>query len=243
MKQTKNWILNGLLAVMLAGIASCAPSYDAASSTNLHRGMVAYGGGDYVTAFAEWTPIAEAGDSIAQYFIGEMYSEGKGVAQNYSEAAKWYRLSAEGGYSGAQFGLGLMYATGNGVAHNDAEAVKWWRRAAEAGRADAQYFLGQMYAEGRGVEQNDAIAVKLYRLAAEAGSAYAQNELGMMYAEGWGVPQDERIAYVWFNLAVKQGLEQSTENRNRMTKNMTAAQLIEAQEMLRQCIARRYKGC
>ena len=71
MKQVKNWILGGLLAVVLAGIASCAPSYDTASSTNLHRGMVAYGAGDYATAFAEWTPIAEAGDSIAQYFLGK----------------------------------------------------------------------------------------------------------------------------------------------------------------------------
>ena len=72
---------------------------------------------------------------------------------------------------------------------------------------------------------------------------YIKNWILGMYAKGWSVSQDERIAYAWFNLAVKQGLEQSTENRNRMTKRMTAAQLIETQKMLSQCIARNYKDC
>ena len=174
MKQTKNWILGGLLAVVLAGVVSCAPSYDTASSTNLHRGMIAYGGGDYATAFAEWTPIAEAGDITAQYFLGEMHHNGKGVPQDYAEAALWYHRSAEGGYSGAQLGLGAMYANGNGVAQDDAEAVKWWRLAAKKGHHDAQYFLGIMYANGNGVPQDYRLAYMWWDIAADGGHKVAE---------------------------------------------------------------------
>ena len=38
---------------------------------------------------------AEQGDAEAQFNLGEMYNEGKGVPLDYNEATKWYRLSAE----------------------------------------------------------------------------------------------------------------------------------------------------
>ena len=36
-----------------------------------------------------------------------MYANGEGVAQDYEEAVKWYRLAAEQGDTQAQSGLGL----------------------------------------------------------------------------------------------------------------------------------------
>jgi TPR repeat protein len=44
-----------------------------------------------------------------------MYDEGKGVAQDFSEAVKWYRLAAAQGIAAAQSNLGLMFGRGKGV--------------------------------------------------------------------------------------------------------------------------------
>ena len=45
----------------------------------------------------------------AQYNLGSMYYNGRGVLQDYEEAVFWYRLSAEQGDAYAQRNLGLMY--------------------------------------------------------------------------------------------------------------------------------------
>ena len=59
-----------------------------------------------------------------------MYFDGRGVPQNDSEAAKWYRMAAEQGLAAAQGNLGWMYLHGRGVPQSDTEAVKWYRMAA-----------------------------------------------------------------------------------------------------------------
>jgi uncharacterized protein len=71
-----------------------------------------------------------------------MYAQGHGVAQDYKEAMKWYRLAADQGFAKAQFNLGDIYDQGHGVAQDYKEAVKWYQLAAEQGLADAQYNLG-----------------------------------------------------------------------------------------------------
>jgi TPR repeat protein len=44
-----------------------------------------------------------------------MYFNGKGVAQDYAEAVKWFRKAAEQGDAFAQARLGAMYILGQGV--------------------------------------------------------------------------------------------------------------------------------
>ncbi len=111
------------------------------------------------------------------------------------------------------------------------------RAAAEQGDAKVQYNLGVMYATGRGVPQDDAEAAKWYRRAAEQGYASAQHNLGIMYANGKGVPQDYTLAHMWFNLAGVSGDKKAAENRNRVAKNMTPAQVAEAQRLAREWTA------
>ena len=41
---------------------------------------------------------AELGVAGAQFNLGVMYAEGRGVPQDDAEAARWYRLAAEQGY-------------------------------------------------------------------------------------------------------------------------------------------------
>jgi TPR repeat protein len=44
-----------------------------------------------------------------------MYAKGRGVARDYGEAVRWYRMAAEQGDAGAQNNHGIMYALGEGV--------------------------------------------------------------------------------------------------------------------------------
>ena len=62
-----------------------------------------------------YTLAAEQGNADAQYNLGVMYDNGRGVPQDDKTAVKWYRLAAEQGDASAQSNLGVMYGTGQGV--------------------------------------------------------------------------------------------------------------------------------
>jgi TPR repeat protein len=52
------------------------------------------------------------GYDIAQYSLGCMMRKGRGVPQDYSEAARWLCLAAAQGYVAARFELKSMVAYG-----------------------------------------------------------------------------------------------------------------------------------
>jgi len=74
--------------------------------------------------------LAAQGNASAQYSLGREFEQGKIRQQNYSEAIKWYRLSAAQGNLEAQSALGEMYNEGRGVIKNQEEAARWWKLAA-----------------------------------------------------------------------------------------------------------------
>ena len=173
-RETFNLGMKRILAALLfLTLAASAWGQD------FQAGLEAANRGDYATALREWRPLAEQGDTIAQYNLGIMYGNGRGVPQDYAEAVKWYRLAAEQGNTHPQFNLGVMYDNGRGVPQDYAEAMKWYRLAAEQGSANAQFNLGGMYYRGLGVPQDYAEAMKWYRLAAEQGDAEAQAKTGL----------------------------------------------------------------
>jgi TPR repeat protein len=129
--------------------------------------------GDYEAAYRLWSPLAEQGDAQAQYNVGWMCDNGKGVAQSTAEAVKWYEKSAAQNFAAAQTNLGVLYATGRGVVQNYAQAVRWYQKAADQGFAMAQNNLGGMYGNGWGVAQDYAQAYFWYQLASKNGDASA----------------------------------------------------------------------
>jgi len=110
---------------------------------------------------------AEADYPNAQFELGEIYSTGRGVSQDYAEAARWYHKAAEQGHANAQFELGEIYSTGRGVSQDHTEAARWYHKAAEQKYVSAYSILGVMYVNGLGVPQDHAEAMKWYRKATE----------------------------------------------------------------------------
>ena len=98
-------------------------------------GLAAANRGDYDTALREWRPLAEKGDSAAQYSLGVMYDTGQGVPQDYKEAVNWYRKAALQGDSDSQVNLGVMYLLGQGVLQDYVQAHMWFNIAGANGDA------------------------------------------------------------------------------------------------------------
>jgi TPR repeat protein len=111
-----------------------------AVAADFDKGINAYDSGDYKTALAEWTPLAEQGDARAQFRIGDMYSNGEGVPFNHKMAVKWNTLAAEQGYADAQYNLAWMYATGFGVLTNNNRAYMWLNLSAFNGNQGANEY-------------------------------------------------------------------------------------------------------
>jgi TPR repeat protein len=144
-----------------------------AVALDFDKGLKAAQSGDFKTALAEWTPLAEQGDADAQNNLGSMYDGGYGVRENDKIAVKWYTLAADQDHANAQYNLGFMYDYGRGVLENDNTAVKWYTLAARQGNATAQDKLGFMYQYGEGVLTDTKRAYMWYNI-----GAYNGNDLG-----------------------------------------------------------------
>jgi hypothetical protein len=113
---------------------------------------------DYATALRLSRPLAEQGNAVAQFYLGNMYLRGKGVPHDYAEARKWLRGAADQGYPRAQLFLGLMYGQGDaGVAQDYVQAYMWLKLAA----------VQLSHAPGREHASADAATIALYALAAK----------------------------------------------------------------------------
>ncbi len=119
------------------------------------------------------------------------------------------------------------------LASDDSDAARYEKSAA-MGIADSQYNLGRLYANGQGVPQDYAKARQWYEKAAAQGNAGAQKYLGLLYGIGQGVPLDYVQAHMWWNLAAGNGYEAATGYRDDLARQMTPAQIAEAQKLARE---------
>jgi len=120
-----------LLAVLLSlGIGGARADFN--------DGVLALMTGDNDKALQTFVPLAETSDhAYAQYFLGRMYAEGRGVEANPEEAAKWFRKAAEKGVQDAQFRLGGCYERGQGVPKDMEYAYGWYSVSAHIGNPKA----------------------------------------------------------------------------------------------------------
>jgi uncharacterized protein len=112
---------------------------------------------------------AERGSAEDQYHLGMRYERGNGVAQNYLEAAHWYRLAAMQGYRDGQYKLCEMSERGEGLPQDYQEALRWCGLAADQGHGRAMFILGRLYHTAHGVPHDLVRAHMWYNLATADG--------------------------------------------------------------------------
>ncbi|MDA9510223.1 hypothetical protein XI09_37370 [Bradyrhizobium sp. CCBAU 11386] len=171
---------------------------------------------------------AMKGDATAAYEIGVRFAEGKGVAANYDEAAKWYDRAAQAGVVPATFRLGTLYEKGLGVKKDADIARRYYTQAAERGNAKAMHNLAVLDADGGGRGANYKSAAQWFRKAADRGVADSQFNLGILYARGIGVEQNLAESYKWFSLAAAQGDADAAGKRDDVAKRLDPQSLAAA---------------
>lgn len=170
---TVNAVRSLLLAIALT-LSLTIPAF----AQSFEDGQAAAQQGDPASAIAIWTPLAEAGNPDAQYWLAESYWGGWwGVPENPERRAYWHMRAAAQGHAPSFVQLGRMYDSGHHFAQDDAAAAEWYARAAEAGNADGQYALAHLYQEGRGVAQDLERAHALWETATLQGHEAARLEL------------------------------------------------------------------
>jgi localization factor PodJL len=168
------------------------------------------------------------GDPAAAYEIGMRFAEGKGVAPNLDEAAKWYDRAAQAGVVPAIFRLGAFYEKGLSVKKDVDIARRYYIQAAERGNAKAMHNLAVLEADGGGKGANYKNASQWFRQAADRGVADSQFNLAILYARGVGVEQNLAESFKWFSLAAAQGDADSARKRDDVAKRLDAQSLAAA---------------
>ena len=207
MKHLARFFLLVFAAAMFWGLAGCA-------SSSYEKGIRHYKPDDVAAAVSELKPLAEQGNAEAQFNLGSLYYQGRGVSQDYKEAVKWLRKAAEQGHIFSQTSLGTIYAEGvQGVVEKDyPQALMWFIFAAAKGDMEAMEFRDSManrmtpsqIAEAqklaREFKPQDAHTKSLQesRALAAQGDAAAQFKVGLMYYKGQGVQPDYLEALNWF---------------------------------------------
>ena len=218
--------LKRAITVVVLASAFAAP----AAAGTFEDAVDAHARGDYAKALRLIRPLANDGNATAQFNLGVMYLTGRGVQQDNSAAALWFRKAAEQGYALAQTNLGVLYRDGQGVAQDETEAVMWFRKAADQGDAVAEFQLGNQYAFGKGVPQDYSEAMTgIGRLRSKA-IAKPRSFSGSCTHEGRGVPQDYVRAHMWFSLSAAQGEQKAVKGLEMAERRMTPAQIARSAE-------------
>jgi TPR repeat protein len=103
------------------------------AKSDYQAGVEAYSRGDFKAAMAEWLPLAEGGDAVAQNSVGALFDHGLGVDEDDAMAAHWYQQAADQNLPLAMRNLAGKYASGHGVPYDKALAEHWYEKAAQMG--------------------------------------------------------------------------------------------------------------
>ncbi len=108
--------------------------------------------------------LAEQGDVNAQWVLGFMYDNGKGVPQDDQKALDWYKKAALQGLAEAQTNLGVMYAADQSALQDYAIAYSWFNLAAlqgnELGRKNRNLILTNMSSSQ--IKEGQILSTALY---------------------------------------------------------------------------------
>jgi len=168
------------------------------------------------------------GDPTAAYEIAMRFADGKGIAVNLDEAAKWYDRAAQAGVVPAVFRLGTFYEKGLSVKKDTDIARRYYLQAAERGNAKAMHNLAVLDADGGGKGADYKSASQWFRKAADRGVADSQFNLGILYARGIGVEQNLAESFKWFSLAAAQGDADAARKRDDIAKRLDPQSLAAA---------------
>lgn len=83
----------------------------------------------------------DKGSTEANYYLGELYYNGNGVAKSFPTARSYFEKAANAGMADAQYMMGIMARNGQGCPKDIKVAREWLQKAAAQGHAKAAQLL------------------------------------------------------------------------------------------------------
>ena len=177
--------------------------------------------GDYRLAVETYKSILELqADETAQHNLGTLYAQGKGVKQDFREAAYWFNQA------GDEQSKKLCMKCMTDLIHQDFQNktseqiyfdmvrfVKfiWPLKNLELEVNRNLYSMAIIHFN----KQEYTEAAKLFRAVAEFGNDGAsQNYLAILYNQGVGVEKNDLVSLYWFDKAVDNGIGVAQTDRN-----------------------------
>ena len=109
--------------------------------------------------------MAAQGSSKAQFTLGEMYENGRGVAKNYDTAIDWYNKAKSTGHADAEQRITMLNRAIEQQANDNEKAVA--KRKADKEKAVAKRKAEKERAQQKAIEQKRAAEVKRKEQASE----------------------------------------------------------------------------
>jgi TPR repeat protein len=145
-----------------------------------------YNKGSYIKALNSFYVLAKNGDAKAQYNVGMIYANGKGVKKDVPQAMEWYEKAAQQGNASAAYNynnLAALYLEGKNIPRNNKKAFELFKKAADKGDANAQINVAVMYAWGEDIPNDKMKAYDNFKKALNAGKIEASQYLDRLCKE------------------------------------------------------------
>ena len=116
------------LTLLTALLLAATPA--AAATDPLADAVKAIEAGRHNQAAQMLLPLANSGNSLAQYRLGMLYYNGQGVPEDEKQAIYWWKQAAAQGYTEAMFQLGSAFLFGSQTAKfvPDPDREAWFNR-------------------------------------------------------------------------------------------------------------------
>ena len=134
--------------------------------------------------------------------LGVAYEEGKGIAQNFADAAEMYQKAIDLGQNEAYAYLASAYFDGRGIPASETEAVNLLQTGADKGDARSQRHLAVLYTQGKGVPYDYEKALHWSLEAAKGGDVQAMYLSAAMHEKGIGTSRNIQEALHWYQQTV-----------------------------------------
>ncbi|HAK50884.1 MAG TPA: hypothetical protein DCM54_03130 [Gammaproteobacteria bacterium] len=113
-----------------------------------HLGIMAqHIDGDAQAAAIWFRRAADQGYPSSQTNLATLYRDGKGVARDYTQAFRLYKLAADQNYVMSYVPLGELYMQGRGVNRDVKTGLEWLYKGVDEGVVSAHYHLGKLMKE------------------------------------------------------------------------------------------------
>lgn len=143
---------------------------------------------------------ADAGNVLAMFELGKLYSMEKSELNDKEKSFKYYQKALQGFLQiepltkkikpYLQYQIGMMYFKGLGTEIDNHKASEYLEKSTELGNQYAKRLLALEYISGKSFEQNIDKGISLLAECADSGDAFSCYKLGNFYLKGEIINQD-----------------------------------------------------